>query len=436
MVERTLIWVQIDEPAGPGLDLRLDRGQPGPVIVGARRSGTWNGADRGSVADTDGGDGSPLRALVALPSSSSAGVRLEAVLVGAFIFEGAAPIIVAALPGQPVPSDLSLRATGRLPIRARYVDAAAAARLVRQARAMYRRRRAAGRRTARPVWLPPDELVADIARYSTAEERLRRLPPRFVRGLRDLLDVDERLLASVERRPEEAVGLLDWRPGRERRSALLVLTDRQLLWLVDHLPPDRYLFDWGVDAELLPLESLLTATISGERTPALVLGTAGGQTELPMAEDLAPELDGVLAHLARFLPGPALRRRYLLESLELDTGRLEPFKQADEAEQRIAALCRAVPDAVATFFAPRRAHEKQSVAVVLTPDELALEADGRIRRLRLRCMRSVALALSPLVGRVELRGADGDAKFSYPAPLATSATAFIRQLRRAWANAA
>lgn len=436
MVERLMVWVQIDEPGGPGLDLVLARGQPGPVIFGARRSGAWNGADRGSVVETDTGDGSPLRALVALPSSSSAGVRLEAELSGAFDVDGATPLIVAALPGHALPSEPSLRAAARLPIEARYVDAAAAARLVRQARAMYRRRRAAGRRTGRPAWLPPDELVAGIARYSTAEEQLRRLPPRFVRGLRDLLDPDERLLASVERRPEEAAGVLDWRPGRERRSALLVLTDRQLIWLVDHLPPDRYLFDWGVDAELLPLESLLTATLARERTPALVLGTAGGQMELPMSADLAPELDGILTHLARFLPGPALRRHYLLESLDVNAEALEPFKQADEAAQRIAALGQTVPDGVATFFAPRREHVKQSVVVVLTPAEIALEADGRVRRLRLRCLRSVALALSPLIGRVELRGADGDAQFSYPASLATSATAFTRQLRRAWANAA
>ena len=427
------IWVRIEEPSGPGLDVALNPRLRGPVITGARRDGAWLGADRGVIAETDIGDGTPLPTVIALPSSGSRQAWLEAEVRGAFI-EDERIVVVTTLPGHAPPIEALLRVIGRIAPDARSIATDDTEQHIRAARERYRRRRAEGRRTDRPAWLPADQLVSGSALHSSAEQRLGQLPPRFVRGLHGLLDDDERILASVERPPDASHGLFDRRHSRDRRAGLLVLTDRQLLWMVDHLPPDRYLFDWGVDAQLLPLEVLSGARLEIDRTARLAVATAGGEVAFPMPPDSAPELRAMLEHIERFLPSPALRRRYEIDATEHDWTPWAPFGQTDEARDRIAALRASRPDASVAFFAPRRPGVKQSVAMLLAPGEVAIETDGKSRRLSLRGLRAISLTLSPLIGRVEL-SADAAERFSYPASLSTPATAFIRQLRRAWANA-
>jgi len=70
-------WFRIEEAVGPGLELTLERHRSGPVITGTRPGGGFLGLDRAVVADTDTGDGTLLAAVVALPSSSSAGCWIE-----------------------------------------------------------------------------------------------------------------------------------------------------------------------------------------------------------------------------------------------------------------------------------------------------------------------------------------------------------------------
>lgn len=427
------IWVRIESAAGPGLDWAIQRGRAGPVVTGARVAGSWLGADRAAVVETDGDNGTPLRAVVSLPSSASSGAWLEAELRGAFV-EGERTVVIATLPGHGPPIEALLRVAARVSPDAKYLSADAAQRLVRRARERYRRRRSEARRIERPAWLPPDDLIAG-AGHSTAEERLRRLPPRFVRGLRGLLDDDERILASIEREPDRSGGLFEWRRGRDRRAGLLILTDRQLLSMVDHLPPDRYLSDWGVDVDLLPLEALSAIRLEIGRSARLAVMTRGGEVQFPMPADSEPELRALAARIETFLPTDALRRRYPIDELDLDTATLAPFRQNEEARERIDALRSSVAGGVAAaFYAPRRQGVKESVALLLSGDEVVLDVDGSLRRVALRCLRSISMALSPLIGKIELRSTDTSERFSYPAPLAAQATAFIRQLRRAWAN--
>lgn len=428
------VWVCIEEPGGPGLELAVHRDRAGPVVTGARRAGSWLGADRGVLAKTDVGDGTPLAAIVALPWSASRDAWLEAEVCGAFI-DRERIVVVTTLPGHRPPIEALLRVAGRIAPEARSVAIAAAEQQIREARERYRRRRAEGRRTDRPTWLPAEQRITGTALHSTAERRLSHLPLRFVRGLRGLLDDDERILASVERPPDARRGLFDWRRGKDRRAGLLVLTDRQLLWMVDHLPPDRYLFDWGVDAQLLPLEALSGARLEIDHAARLTVTTAGGGVAFPMPVEQEAELRAMLAHIELFLPTPALRRQYAIEVAELDYTRWAPFGQADEARDRLDALRTSTPGGSAAFFAPRREGVKHSVAMLLAPGEITLEVDGAQRRLALRCLRSISLTLSPLVGRVELAASERTERFSYPAPLSAQATGFIRQLRRTWANA-
>lgn len=449
------VWVFIEEPGGAGLELELDRARAGPVITGARSGGTFLGFDRGAVFEADTGDGTPLPAVVALPASAAAGCWVEAEVCDVLADGRGRSVLVTALPGQPLPVEPLIRVAARMPDGTLGGLEEARAE-VRRANERFRRRRARGRTPMRPAWLPLDLETrritgADIA--SAAERDLGRLPPRFVRGLAGLLDPDERILATVERPPESGGGLLAWRRQRDRRAALLLLTDRQVLWLVDHVPPSRYLLDWGVDAELLPLERLHDLRLDfGEEARSersgLLVRTDAGATAFPLPADVEPEARALGQVLERFLPregAAAVRRRYPVEPAPFDPEPAHRFGQGDEAVGRVAGLA-AVAEAapLAAFYAPRRERVRQSVAVVVTAREVLADVAGSRRtsrdtavvRIPLESVRLVSLALSPLVGRVELHAGGAPLRFTYPSPISEGATRFVRTLRRAWANAA
>jgi hypothetical protein len=430
------VWVRIEESGGPGLELTHEPGR-GVVVSGVRRGVSWLGLDRGSIVETDVGDGSALAAVVALPHSAPSSSWLRAELAGAFQ-EGDRAVIITAMPGHRVPIPALVRVAARIGADVPQLTAPQAERLVTRSRHRYRRRRAAGRRTDQPAWLPSGIGSGAIggASYSRAERDLAKLPPRFVRGLADLLDDDERILASVERPAEPDAGLLPWR-RRERRAALLVLTDRQLVWLVDHVPPDRYLFDWGVDATLLALEALTAAdatVVSG-----LTLRIGGGEVRFAVPAEARRDIVALMGRLAPFLPpngGTAVRRHYPLQPLNFVTETLQPYRQADEAAARLGRLeASAGTKLLASFYAPRRERVRRAVAVALTEENVMVDDERGCRQLALSSLRSIDLALSPLIGRIALDAGAQRASFSYPAPLGAPAAAFVRQLRRAWANA-
>ena len=439
-------WIVIEEPGGPGLELAVDRARPGPVIKGARAGGAFLGLDRGSVPETDTGGGTALAALVALPSSAAVGCWIEAEVAGLLTDGAGRMVIVTTLPGHPLPTLPLIRVAARMP-DASLGDVGQAMATIRRARAQFRRRRSAARRTSRPAWLPIDVETRQVTGgsiASAAERDLTRLPTRFVRGLAGLLDQDERILATVERPPDSLDGRLGWRRRRDGRAAILLLTDRQLLWLVDHVPPGRYLLDWGVDAELLPLERLRDVGPPDRADRAsgasgLTVRTDAGETAFPLPGELQPEAAAFAAVLARFVPeqgAGTVLRRYPVTPRAFDPADAERFRQGDEAADRIALLASLAGDGtLAAFYAPRRERVRQSVAIVVTHTELLADPGGPVLRIPLTTLRSLRLALSPLVGRVELHAGRRPFSFTYPAPLAEGATALVRTLRRAWANA-
>lgn len=430
------LWVQIEESGGPGLELGWEPGR-GLVVTGVRGA-SWLGLDRAVVADTDVGDGSALPAVVALPHSAPAGASLRAELTGGYV-DGDRTVMVATMPAHPLPIAALVRVAARIGSEARSLDLAAAERIVTRARHRYRRRIAEGRRTDQPAWLPLGIGTGSITAtgHSGAERGLARLPPRFVRGLKDLLDADERILATAERPPEPDAGFLPWRQ-RERRAALLVLTDRQLAWLVDHVAPDRYLMDWGVDATLMPLEAVTSANATAS---GVEVGIGPATVSYRLAPEARRELDMLLSRLVPFIAptggGTAVRRRYALEAISFETDVLQPHRQAEEAADRLDRLANATGrPLLASFYAPRRERVQRAVAVALTEDALLVDDERDCRQLSLRGLHSIDLALSLLVGRIVVDAGEQRAALSYPAPLSAPATAFVRQLRRAWANVA
>ena len=438
----TRVDLIVDEALGRGLDLAVHDGAI--TIVAERPGGAWLGLDRGHLDESDAGDGTELAAIVALPTSSFAGCRVSAELAGALV-AGPRAVLVARLESQALPSAAVLRTIARMP-EGQWLDATAAERVAREARQLRRVRREQGRVVGGRAWQPVTRDPGDrrfTTPHSRSEYRLDRLPPRFIRGLEGLLDDDERILYAIERPPDSIpAGPLGFvRRGAERRAGLLLLTDRQLIWMVDHMPPDRYLMDWGVDARLVAIEALVGVHLSGHVGVRLHALTAGGQSMFALPGELRAEAEVMHDLLARFArpDSASLVRRYEPAVAEFDTGSAELFKQLDDARRHVdaAQVVLAPEELLASFYAPRRDTVRHPATFGLSRTRAAVLTQERSRVVGLASLRDISVTLSPLVGRVDLVGTAGDTiGFTYPATLSANATPVLRRLQAAWADAA
>ncbi|HEX2915825.1 MAG TPA: inorganic diphosphatase [Chloroflexia bacterium] len=130
--------------------------------------------------------------------------------------------------------------------------------------------RSAHSNLSRPDWKLADEeldnfLQGDLlkedetARHSEAENEFFRLPYRFQEHVARCLLPEERIVSWLLR-PGFKEGFL-WRKV-EHQDALLIQTDRQLLWLSDTLPPGSTLVDWGYRVEAFSLHRLVEVGIT------------------------------------------------------------------------------------------------------------------------------------------------------------------------------
>jgi hypothetical protein len=454
---RTL--VEIEEALGPGVD--FERGA-GMALVGRRPrvGGPWVGFDRGAVLDSDDGAGRLVPIVVAVPTSTFRGARLEVEVSGGWQVPGGI-VLVGRLPGAPDPVEVLARLAARVSDDARPLRLAEVEGELARARQRHRERRSHDRIIGGRAWHAVDALPPELARYGTphsqAEYSLRRLPPRFVRGLEGLLDDDERILYWVERPTLADPTLGQWIRGVDRRAALLVLTDRQLLWIVDHAQPNRELLDWGVDVELMPVERITAATVGDvaarRHGTTLEVDTVAGRRQYRLPVELTDEL-GVMRNLIRrFTPGSSRlpARRYDLVARPFDPQVGARFGQADVARELHDRATAGGP-VVAFLFSPTRPGQRQAAALVLRPDGLeVLRAGGRRDEARSAGRCPLALddvivvreTLSPLVGRISTEGrrldrAGGEPPaaiaFTTPAPLMDGGAALVRLARRAMAN--
>jgi len=432
-----LLTVEIEEPLGPGVDVEFDLAAGRALARRARLRGPWLGLDRGSVVDTDDGHGRRLPALVGLPASTFAGCRVETQVCGALENESGPPIILAAVPGGQLPTrPIVLAVAGRA--SARWLDSTTAEARVGSARRLFRERRARERIVDGRAWWTDASATATVDRFSTphslAEYSLRRLPPRFQRGLDGLLDGDERVIYWVERPQLHDVGLVQRLRGRlDRRAALLLLTDRQLLWMVDHTQPDVYLSDWGVDIEAVPVENVIAVEVTESDSEAtLEVRTGRGRSAYSLPLELAPELRVAAGLLGRFLPaGSEMPRRiYAIEGLDFDPDEPGRFDQRADADQLRAR----VDQPLGFLFSPRREGQRRPAAVALTRDAAHLLGPRAHARLPLARVHAVRLVLSPLVGRLALVADEPPLELVFPATFARSAAALVRLARRLIAN--
>ncbi len=426
--------VEVSEALGPGLDVEaVDGGSP--VVVRARAAGPFPGVDRGFVVDSDDGSGRAVRALVALPASSWRGCRVQVRWDG-IVRDARGAILVGGVEGFPPAALDVVRAVAGLP-GVEMGTAREAARVALEARRRFRERRAARRVVGGHAWAMPD-LALEAARYTTAHARrsyaLSRLPPRYVRALERLLDPDERVLYAVER-PFGAVA--GWRRprGADRRGALLVLTDRQVLWAVDHADPDRFLSDWGVDAVCVPVERLRSVSAGVTGGAAVVrLETGAGSSDHRLPAEMAEEARVLAGLAARFTPaaGTALPRRvYPDADGEVEWSRMDAFGEA-AAVRELARAVSAAP--IAVLPSPARPGHRRTRAWVLDAAGVAAAGAGTVQRVALGEVHAVGLVLSPLEGRADLLGRR-PLRLDVPAPYADVAAGFARALRRRLASA-
>lgn len=427
--------VEVEQALGPGVDFERDaQGQ----LVGRRaRSGrVWLGFDQAALVDSDDGRGRRLAVLVAVPSSTFAGCRLEIELVGALKTQNAS-ILVGRVPGAPMQPHEMARMAASLDDGS-WIQRDAAERMARLGRQRDRERASHARirngRAWHAIGILPPELARFATPHSAAEYNLSRLPSRFVRGLEGLLDDDERLLYWVERAAAPDVGLLQrLRGGLDRRAALLALTDRQLLWIVDHAQPDQYLSDWGVDVELVPVERI--AAVGCEQHQGRVelsISTRGGDRAFGLPAELVDEVRVMRDLVARFTPsaaGDLPRRAYPLDSIPFDADATARFGQEAEARRLYEKAGRG-GQVLCFLYSPRRPGQPAPAGLVLRPDTVELLSTSPSRLASLADVAVMSVTLSPLLVRIAI---GAGVELSYPAPLIERGAAFVRLARRALA---
>ena len=101
--------------------------------------------------------------------------------------------------------------------------------------------------------------------HTWAERMVGSLPFRFQRYVQDELLDEERILFFVERPPFRPPGTRWGLLRRQRLSeGLLIVTDRQLLFMEDALPPDITMVDWGYIARTTAVERIQGAELRAE----------------------------------------------------------------------------------------------------------------------------------------------------------------------------
>jgi len=430
--------VVVEQALGPGVDFeRDDYGQP--IGRRARTGGIWLGFDRAALPDSDDGTGRLLPVVMSLPASSFAGCRFEAVLTGGWSI-GGGNILVGMLPGSPPPSRSLAAAAAGMASEGVWFGADQASRQARDARRRFRERRSQERVLGGRAWDIPAGRTPEAMRYTTphsaAEYSLSCLPPRFLRGLSALLDDDERLLYAVQRPALLDPSLADRLRGRERRAALLALTDRQLLWAVDHFAPDRYLSDWGIDVDLIPVERIAGASCAQAGGIArLEVATALSRLGYALPAEHAAEVSVMQRLLARFVPSSdqsVPRRVYSLMPLALDTGSAARFGQQTEADSLLGRV--RGRDLMAFAYSPRRPGQPRSCGLALTAGTLELIAPTAAASVSLADVSGLRLTLSPLATRFATLGRGKGVEIAFPGPLAGEIASLARLARRAMAN--
>jgi hypothetical protein len=176
---------------------------------------------------------------------------------------------------------------------------------------------------------------------------VRRLPLAFQEYVERVLLPSERLLLFIHR--PQMGGRRFLRLGKKAPEAVLVVTDRQLLFVEDVLSPDATNVHWGYVARICAVERVIEAHAAMARdraTLSVTVEATGGSEELTFA--FADDAKEAVADAARMLNRfgtprdgmtRALRRRYTADMLEWPRGTAAPA--TDSVPKWCATACAA-----------------------------------------------------------------------------------------------
>jgi hypothetical protein len=298
-------------------------------------------AEVGEVRGAWDSDGEPFQALIFTPLPTLPGCIVRGHVVGALegrTAEGARHALVLStagqgdalsretVAGQVLPTAVALLGW-RPSTQVRWLEKDAALALLWEGR----ERLLADRARQRPArhgaaWkAQPGERPREGSLYTEphtwAERMVGSLPFRFQRYVQDELLGEERILFFVERPPFRPPGVR-WGVLRRQRlsEGLLIVTDRQLLFMEDALPPDITMVDWGYIARTTAVERIQAAELRSEADRAVLhvwVQAQSGSEHFrvlfpPECKDPVAEVEALLRSFAS-PEGSAVRRLYAEE---------------------------------------------------------------------------------------------------------------------------
>lgn len=365
-VSRDTAEVVILRPKGTYNDFVFDERHRMVRLKGVVRL-TDSVAEVGEVRGAWSADGNPFQALVftLLPTLPGCMLRahVEGAIEGQTVEGGRYALVLStlgdtqALPEEELSSQTLRTAAALLGWRSstqvRWLEKDAALGVLREGRerlASERARRRVVRHGA--AWrVQPGQRPRDGSDYaephSWAERMVTSLPSRFQRYVEDELLDEERILFFVERPPFRPPGGR-WGVLQRRRlpDGLLIVTDRQLLFMVDALPPGATMVNWGYIARTTAVERIQGAEVRAEPAQTLlrvrVQAQSGSeQLSVPFPPECTDSLREVEALLGRFASpeNSAVRRLYADEEEA-------KHKDAVEASSRVGNWIRLKGDQV------------------------------------------------------------------------------------------
>jgi inorganic pyrophosphatase len=443
--ERLSARLIVEQPAGPGNRYRVDARSGAVILDGVTRDASAAPFERGHLPGTLGEDGRPLRAIVPVEFPTFPGCTVIVHPIGLLRMpDRPAPLVVTVPAADPMLAPF--REVDELPDALRQAvlaqaaevtrsDAAAAETTVRAAIEAYQRARAEAERRQRtvPAWKVSDERPPVIdgreaEPYSFAEQAVPRLPARFQEYIARALLPDERILMFIHR-PVTATRRGFALRRTKLREGIFVLTDRQVLFMVDSLPPDSTLVHWGYIARVGAVERVAEIQVRHEGqlvvldvTFAASRGAETASFEFP--SEFAEAVDEAAELLGGFVPSAGsrgVRRRYPRE-IPAD---LPSLAEVRAQEQAPAWVRETLSDEHVLAWAAAPADRGQPPRLVVGEQSVVVEGadrgkDGR-QRIPIGAVTTLGITLSLTGCRLEVAVGDGEAvhrptlRFQYPA---------------------
>ncbi|HSP56130.1 MAG TPA: inorganic diphosphatase, partial [Dehalococcoidia bacterium] len=249
--------------------------------------------------------------------------------------------------------------------------------------------------------------------HSWAEHMIPSLPARFQRYVEQTLLPEERILFFAERPEFAPSGRIAFFRSQKLRRGLLIITDRQVMTMLDSLPPDSTMVDWGYLAKSTAVERITSAWVERRDSTAEITLSAcalGGEERFTLA--FPGEQEKALADAADLLrgfvePGEAAPARTYVD----DPGLSEPELPFGELAARYPYLMDVTGGDPVLAAAASRGAEGRGLgpALAVTPIEVRVFTGSRstrrpveVRRIPIAGVSSVELLQSLIKCRFDI----------------------------------